>query len=128
VFLQTLAVEVSISAWMLSTMLTVLVFMFAAWLGRRMGYRMREVGSGLWLLSWAYLLGWVVIVLMGLDPAYTTAWAGAGVLIFAGLASAWFASLDSRLDAQPSAALAVDLFFLFLYLTVAVRVLYAGLA
>lgn len=127
VFLRTLAAEASISAWMLSTALVVLVFVFTAWLGRRMGYRMRDVGSGLWLLSWAYLLGWVVIALMGLDPVFTTAWAGAGVLIFAGLAVAWFASLESQLDAQPGAALAVDLFFLFLNLTVAVRVLYAGL-
>lgn len=128
VFLRAMAAEVRISAWLLSAVLAVLVFAITAWLGRRMGFRMRDVGTGLWLLSWAYLLGWAVIAFLGLDPIFTTAWAGAGVLIFAGLAAAWFASLEPQLDAQPGAALAVDLFFLFLNLTVAVRVLFGGFA
>jgi hypothetical protein len=89
---------------------------------------MKEVGIGLWLLSWAYLMGWAVIAFLGLDPVFTTAWAGAGVLIFSGLAAAWFSSLESQLDAQPGPALAADLFFLFLNLTIALRVFSAGLA
>jgi hypothetical protein len=128
VFLRALAVEVMVSAWLLSAGLAVLVFAVAAWLGRRLGSRMRDVGIGLWLLSWAYLMGWAVIAFLGLDPVFTTAWAGAGVLIFSGLAAAWFASLESKLDSQSGPALAVDLFFLFLNLTIALRVLYAGLA
>ena len=128
VFLRALAAEVMFSAWLLSAGIAVLVFALTAWFGRRLGSRMREVGIGLWLLSWAYLLGWAVIAFLGLDPVFTTAWAGAGVLIFSGLAAAWFASLESQLDAQPGAALAVDLFFLFLNLTIALRVLSAGLA
>ena len=128
VFLRALAVEVMFSAWLLSAGLAVLLFALTAWFGRRLGSRMRDVGIGLWLLSWAYLLGWAVIAFMGLDPVFTTAWAGAGVLIFASLAAAWFASLESKLDTQSSPALAVDLFFLFLNLTIALRVLSAGLA
>lgn len=128
VFLRALAAEVMFSAWLLSALLAVLVFAVAAWLGRRLGSRMKDVGIGLWLLSWAYLMGWVVIAFLGLDPVFTTAWAGAGVLIFSGLAAAWFASLESKLDSQSGQALAVDLFFLFLNLTIALRVLYAGLA
>jgi hypothetical protein len=116
------------SAWLLSALLAALVFALSAWLGRRMGSRMREVGIGLWLLSWAYLMGWAVIAFLGLDPVFTTAWAGAGVLIFTGLAAAWFASLESQLDDQSGPALAADLFFLFLNLTIALRVLTAGLA
>lgn len=127
VFLRALAAEVVFSAWLLSAGFTVLVFALTAWLGRRLGSRMREVGIGLWLLSWAYLLGWAVIVFMSLDPVFTTAWAGAGVLIFTGLAAAWFASLEAQLDAQPGAALGVDLFFLFLNLAVALRVLLGGI-
>jgi len=94
VFLQALAAEVMFSAWLLSAGLAVLVFALSAWLGRRLGSRMKDAGIGLWLLSWAY----------------------------------WFSSLESQLDAQPGAALAVDLFFLFLNLTIALRVLSAGLA
>jgi len=116
------------SAWLLSAGLAVLVFALSAWLGRRLGSRMKDAGIGLWLLSWAYLMGWGVIAFLELDPVFTTAWAGAGVLIFTGLAAAWFSSLESQLDAQPGAALAVDLFFLFLNLTIALRVLSAGLA
>ena len=127
VFLRALAAEVMFSAWLLSAGLAVLVFTVAAWLGRRMGSRMRDVGIGLWLLSWAYLMGWAVIAFLGLDPVFTTAWAGAGVLIFTGLAAAWFASLETQLDAQPGAALGVDLFFLFLNFTIALRVLLAGI-
>jgi len=125
VFLRALAAEAMFSAWLLSAGLAVLVFAVAAWLGRRMGSRMKDVGIGLWLLSWAYLMGWAVIAFLGLDPVFTTAWAGAGVLIFTGLAVAWFSSLESQLDAQPGPALAVDLFFLFLNLTIALRVLSA---
>jgi len=128
VFLQALAAEVMFSAWLLSAGLAVLVFALSAWLGRRLGSRMKDAGIGLWLLSWAYLMGWGVIAFLELDPVFTTAWAGAGVLIFTGLAAAWFSSLESQLDAQPGAALAVDLFFLFLNLTIALRVLSAGLA
>ncbi|MEA1976715.1 MAG: hypothetical protein U9N80_02305, partial [Chloroflexota bacterium] len=127
-FLRALAAEVMFSVWLLSALLAVLVFAVAAWLGRRMGSRMKDLGIGLWLLSWAYLMGWAVIAFMGLDPVFTTAWAGAGVLIFSGLAAAWFASLESKLIVQPGAALAADLFFLFLNLTIALRVLSAGLA
>ncbi len=127
VFLRALAAEVMFSAWLLSVGLGVLVFALTAWLGRRLGSRMRDVGIGLWLLSWAYLLGWAVIAFMGLDPVFTTAWAGAGVLIFTGLAAAWFASLETQLDAQPGAALGVDLFFLFLNFTIALRVLLGGI-
>jgi hypothetical protein len=128
VFLRALAAEAMFSAWLLSALLAALVFALSAWLGRRMGSRMREVGIGLWLLSWAYLMGWAVIAFLGLDPVFTTAWAGAGVLIFTGLAAAWFASLESQLDDQSGPALAADLFFLFLNLTIALRVLTAGLA
>jgi len=127
VFLRALAAEVMFSAWLLSAGIAMLVFALSAWLGRRTGSRMKDVGIGLWLLSWAYLMGWAVIAFMDLDPAFTTAWAGAGVLIFSGLAAAWFSSLESQLDAQPGAALAADLFFLFLNLTIALRVLSAGL-
>ena len=127
-FLRALAAEVMFSAWLLSALLAVLVFAVAAWIGRRMGSRMKEVGIGLWLLSWAYLMGWAVIAFLGLDPVFTTAWAGAGVLIFSGLAAAWFSSLESQLDAQPGPALAADLFFLFLNLTFALRVFSAGWA
>ncbi|MFA9403727.1 MAG: hypothetical protein ACERKY_11765 [Anaerolineales bacterium] len=126
VFLRALAVEAMFSAWLLSAGFAVLVFALSAWLGRRLGSRMRDVGVGLWLLSWAYLMGWAVIAFLGLDPVFTTAWAGAGVLIFSGLAAAWFASLESKLDTQSGPALAVDLFFLYLNLTIALRVLFAG--
>jgi len=128
VFLRALAAAVWVPGWLLSTVLTVLLLALSAWLGRRMGIRMRDVGIGFWLLSWAYLLGWAVIMFLGADPAFTTAWAGAGVLIFAGLTAAWFAVLELQLDTQPGAALAVDLFFLSLNLTVAVRVLLGGIA
>ena len=127
VFLRALAAEVMFSAWLLSALLAALVFAVAAWIRRRMGSRMKEVGIGLWLLTWAYLMGWAVIAFMGLDPVLTTAWAGAGVLIFSGLAAAWFSSLESQLDAQPGAALGVDLFFLFLNFTIALRVLLGGI-
>ena len=127
VFLRAMAVELMISAWLLSFGLAALVFALTAWMGRMVGFRMRDVGIGLWLLSWAYLLGWAVIALMGLDPVFITAWAGAGVLIFAGLAAAWFAALEPQLDVQPRAALAVDLFFLFINLVVALRVLMGGI-
>ena len=128
VFLRALVAEAIISAWLLSAGLAVLVFALSAWLGRRMGSRMRDVGIGLWLLSWAYLMGWGVIAFLELDPVFTTAWAGAGVLVFSGLAAAWFSSLETQLDAQPGAALGVDLFFLYLNLTIAIRVLFAGWA
>ena len=128
VFLRALATEAMISAWLLSAGFAVLVFALSAWLGRRLGSRMRDVGVGLWLLSWAYLMGWAVIAFLGLDPVFTTAWAGAGVLIFSGLAAAWFASLESKLEPQSGPALAVDLFFLYLNLTIALRVLFAGWA
>ncbi|MCK5634547.1 MAG: hypothetical protein KAI06_05650 [Anaerolineales bacterium] len=126
VFMRALAADMRISLWLLSAVLAGLLLALAATFGRRMGFRMREVGIGLWLLSWAYLLGWALIMFLGSDTVFTAAWAGAGVLIFSGLAAAWFAVLEPRLETQSGAELGVDLFFLFLNLTVAMRVLFGG--
>ena len=128
VFVRALVLDVRISVWMISVGLAGLVLGLSGWFGRRLGTPLLDVGIGLWLLSWAYLLGWAGIALLDLDPVFVTVWAGAGVLIFAGLAAAWFASLEPRLDAQPGAALAVDFFFLSLNLTVVIRILLGGFA
>lgn len=48
----------------------------------------------LWIGSWFYLLGWIVLGLWQLPEQASRIWAVAGVALFWGLAAGWFASVE----------------------------------
>lgn len=99
----------------------------AAGLGRWAGGAWREVGAGLWIVAWAYLLGWAALAFLRLDPLLSLVWAGAGLILFGGLAAAWFAEVRVRPSERNGAALAVELSLFAANLTLAAFVLIRGL-
>ena len=109
--------------WLGALSAAVVILAISAIVGRRVGPRLVGIGAWLWLLSWVYLFGWVVVAVLQPSPAWIRGWAAGGVIVYAGLTSAWFAGLDPQALDPSGTAWAVDLYLLGLNLTIAARVL-----
>jgi hypothetical protein len=113
-------------SWLGAVSAAVLILAISAVAGRRVGPRLAGIGAWLWLLSWIYLFGWVVVAVLHLPPGWILAWAAGGLVVYGGLSATWFAGFDP-VPADPSGtAWAVDLYLLGLNLAIAARVLLAS--
>ncbi len=100
----------------------------SAVVGRALHGRLDMLGGGLWLISWAYLVGWGVIAVLRASPPFQVVWAVAGLLIFTGLAAAWFSALEGEREETLGVSLAIDLYIFGFNLTLAAYVLMRGLS
>ena len=100
----------------------------AAVMGRALRGRLAMLGGGLWLISWAYLVGWGVIAALRAGPPFQVVWAAAGLLIFTGLAAAWFSAVGGEREETPGASQAIDLYIFSFNLALAAYVLLSGWA
>jgi FtsH-binding integral membrane protein len=85
------------------------------WMGSRFG----EFGIIMWIFSWAYLLGWAVLIFLRLDTAFYLTWSVVGLMFFTGLAVVWLANIVGHLKRRSSVSAAIDLYLICinLYLT-----------
>jgi hypothetical protein len=81
--------------------------------------RLSEIGMGLWLLTWIYVLGWAGLFLLDLDPVFQVVWASFGLILFVGMSIVWFSNSKPALDRFPGSALGIDLFLITLNLIIA---------
>ena len=109
--------------WLGAVSAAILILAISAPVGRRIGPRLVGIGAWLWLLSWVYLFGWVVVAVLRPPPSWIRAWAIGGLVVYAGLSATWFAGLDPEQEDPSGTAWAVDLYLLGLNLAIAVRVL-----
>ena len=125
-FLGTLFPQQGDFSWGTALMAALGVIFLSAAIGSSMGERIASLRVGLWIASWIYLLGWVLIAALDLASLVQTLWGLLGMLIFGGLAGSWFASLISTKPSTSSVSLAIDLYVLGLNLLVAARVMLLG--
>ncbi|MDF1499370.1 MAG: hypothetical protein P1P76_02735 [Anaerolineales bacterium] len=104
--------------------LIVLLSLIVAGLGRRsMGTRSGEFGVILWIVSWAYLMGWGVLIILRLEPVFYLTWSVVGLLLFTALAAVWFANLEGHLRGRSGVSAAIDLYLISLNLYLAAVIL-----
>lgn len=101
----------------------VLCLLAGGGLGRWLGDRFEEAGVILWLVSWAYLLGWVGLVLLGLDPVFYLTWSAVGLVLFTGLAAVWFSNLEDHLRNPSSVSSAINIYLIGINLGIAALIL-----
>jgi hypothetical protein len=97
-------------------------------LGGRLRGRLGKVGIGLWMLSWIYLLGWVILAVQHAPDDLSALWAAIGVVIFIGMATSWFASFGEGVRRPSNTSLAADLYILGFNLTLAIWVISAWIS
>lgn len=110
-------------SWSLSFGVAIGILGLSAGVGRSLHGRLFWLGKGFWILSWIYLAGWGLIVVLHLGALIRILWAGAGLVIFSGLAAAWFAGLGEHQEGASGIPLAIDLYILAFNLAVATRVI-----
>lgn len=110
-------------SWLGALSATVVILGVSGFIGRRLGRPILEIGAYLWLLSWVYLFGWVVVAVLQPSPTWIRAWAGGGAIVYAGLSAAWFGGLDPFAPNPSGTSWAIDVYVLGLNLAIAVRVL-----
>jgi len=91
---------------------------------RAIRIRWNDLGVGLWLLAWAYLLGWAGLMLLDLDVAFRRVWAGFGLVLFACMSAVWFSNYPHVKDQLSGTSLGIDLYLLTINLSLAVRILW----
>ena len=90
-------------------------------IGRGVPLRRGWVRGGLWALAWIYILGaWLTPFDMG---NLRGLWAGAGLLVFAGLAVGWFGDWQTRDARDPAGGPAAELYLIGLNLALAANAL-----
>jgi hypothetical protein len=89
------------------------------WMGSRFG----EFGVILWIVSWAYLLGWAALIFLKLDPVFYLTWSLVGLVLFTGLAAVWFANMRYHLKTLSSVSTAIDLYLISVNLYLAAMIL-----
>ncbi|MGD2162042.1 MAG: Bax inhibitor-1 family protein [Anaerolineales bacterium] len=89
------------------------------WMGSRFG----EFGAILWLVSWAYLLGWAALIFLQLDAVFYLTWSVVGLALFTGLAAVWFSHMRDQLEKRSSVSAAVDLYLICINLYLAGMIL-----
>lgn len=110
-------------SWTMAFLATLGILFLAAGIGNWLGIRLQGLGVTLWIGSWGYLLGWILLALLDSSTFLQTLWAFAGLVIFGGLAATWFANLMTSEEQPNNVSLAIDLFIVGLNLFVAGRVL-----
>jgi FtsH-binding integral membrane protein len=123
----TFSEEVQFS-WGVALLTALGVLFLTAAVGGYFGERIGRWSVALWIGSWVYLLGWVIIAFANLPPSAQTIWAFAGLIIFGGLSTSWFASLMSSEAKASTVSLAIDLFILVINLLVAARVMLGSIS
>ncbi len=87
---------------------------------RRRWAAIAQLGRLGWILSWAYLVGWPVLAFLDARREVRIGWAAGGLVLFAGLATGWFASRpwqgQARQDGTPAA---IEVYLIGLNLLVA---------
>ena len=111
-----------------SIVLTIGVLVLAAAVGRVLRGRTKWVGIGVGFASWAYLVGWGLIAVLGLKSLPQTLWAGVGLMIFGGLSALWFSELGQHHDKDSSVALSIELYIFILNLTLTAQVIIRGIS
>lgn len=91
--------------------------------GRWLGEHFGEFGVILWLVSWAYLLGWAFLIFLELDPVFILTWSGVGLLLFTGLSGVWFANMEAHFKQRSSVSAAIDLYLISINLYLAAMIL-----
>jgi FtsH-binding integral membrane protein len=119
--------EVGGSSWRLTLMVVLGLLLGAAAIGARLSGRLQRLGSVLWIVSWIYLLGWILVALLPLAPPIIMVWASVGVAIFFGLSSSWFAGLRDYAEKGKGVTLAIDLYILGINLALTARVAIFGI-
>ncbi len=74
------------------------------------------IGRLCWLLSWVYVAGWPILLFIDVPRVFLLGWAAGGLVVFAGLASCWFASRLWRGQGGTPAAIEIYLIGLNLLL------------
>ncbi len=73
-----------------------------------------------WMLSWVYVAGWPILLLIDAPGAYLLGWAAGGLAIFVGLASCWLAAWRWQGSArQTGTPAAIELYLIALNLLLA---------
>lgn len=71
-------------------------------------------------LSWVYVVGWPILLLIGAPGGFLLGWAAGRLAIFVGLASCWFAARRWQGSArQTGTPAAIDLYLIALNLLLA---------
>jgi hypothetical protein len=108
-------------AWVPSSAAALGAPLVGAAIGGRFRLRRAWVRGSLWTLAWIYILGaWLFPVEPGNLRAW---WAGAGLLVFAGLAVIWFADWPAREARDPAGGPAAELYLIGLNLALAANAL-----
>jgi FtsH-binding integral membrane protein len=115
-------------SWSSSFGVAIGILVLSAGVGRSLRGRLFWLGKGFWILSWIYLAGWGLIVVLHPGALFQILWAGAGLVIFSGLAAAWFAGLGEHQEGASGVPLAVDLYILAFNLAVATQIVCSGIA
>jgi hypothetical protein len=102
---------------------TLFILVVAAMIGRLLGQRSAYFGVSLWVASWMHVFGWVVIMITQLSLAFIQVWVVIGLFIFTGLSVVWFGRLEDHLVETTGPALAIDLYFLSINLSVVIFIL-----
>ncbi len=102
---------------------TLFLLIIAALIGSLLGQRTAYFGVSLWMASWIHVFGWVVIMITQLSFAFIQVWAVIGLFIFTGLSIVWFGRLEDHLIETTGSALAIDLYFLSINLSIVIFIL-----
>ncbi len=100
-----------------------LCLLVGAGVGRWLSDRFDEFGVILWLVSWAYLLGWAALILLRLDPIFYLTWSAVGLVLFTGLTATWFSNMELHLSRSSSVSAAVDIYLISVNLGIAALIL-----
>lgn len=102
---------------------TLFLLIVAALIGNLLGQRSAYFGISLWVASWIHVFGWAVIMITQLSFEFIQIWAVIGLFIFTGLSVVWFGRLEDHLAQTTGPALAIDLFFLSINLSIPIFIL-----
>jgi hypothetical protein len=125
-FINLLSPAGGLSRWWLPLGVTSGLLLVSWWFSHIRSGLLGEIGVGLWLLTWLYVLGWVIPFVLDIYPLLQRVWAGFGLCLFTGLTTIWFAHIEGALEQSLGSSLGVDLYLLTLNLILASRLLIAG--
>lgn len=113
-----------ITMW-LPSLVTTSLLMASYLAANRLPGRVREIGAGLWILTWFYVLGWVGLLMVEVDPLLKVIWACFGLALFSGMSMVWLSNLPAALQILPGSALGIDLYLITINLYIASHFLFS---